>query len=90
MNSIEKWTLQIDAAVYKFLKKVPRGDAERISFIINNEFPKSPFLGDIRKMGGEHGVWRRRAGAYRIKFEVFKEERVVHIFRVERRGSKTY
>ena len=90
MNSKENWALQIDPVVYKFLKKVPRKDAERILFVIESELSENPFSGDIQKMGGEQNTWRRRIGAYRIKFEVIKEEKTIHVFRVERRTSKTY
>lgn len=62
MNSKENWVLQVDPAVYKYLKKIPRQDAERILFVIEKELPENPFSGDIQKMGGEVDTWRRRVG----------------------------
>lgn len=90
MNSNGSWVLHVDPVVYKFFKRIPRRDAERILFIIERELPINPFADDIQKMGGEQNVWRRRVGAYRIKFEIIKKTKIIHVFRVERRTSKTY
>lgn len=90
MNSNGNWVLQVDPAVYRFLKRIPRKDVEHILFVIEKQLPANPFFGDIQQMGGERNVWRRRIGAYRIKFEIFKALRIIHIFSVERRTSKTY
>ncbi|MEK7062209.1 MAG: hypothetical protein AAB504_03460 [Patescibacteria group bacterium] len=89
MNLNLNWVLQIDPVIYKFLKKIPRKDAERILIAIN-VLPNNPFYGDIQKMGGEKDVWRRRLGVYRIRYELIVEEKVIHVFMVERRTSKTY
>jgi mRNA-degrading endonuclease RelE of RelBE toxin-antitoxin system len=51
---------------------------------------RNPYGGDIAKLGGEEDVWRRRVGAYRVFYEVNQKKRVIYIFRVERRTSKTY
>ena len=53
-------------------------------------FPLDPYVGDIQKIKGEKDVWRRRVGNYRIFYEIDRNEKIIHIFRVERRGSKTY
>ncbi|OHA13241.1 MAG: hypothetical protein A3G49_01010 [Candidatus Sungbacteria bacterium RIFCSPLOWO2_12_FULL_41_11] len=90
MSLNKNWVLQVDHAVYKFLKKIPRSDAERILFVIEIELPINPFAADMQKMEGEQNVWRRRVGSYRIKFEVIKNDKIIHVFRAERRTSKTY
>ena len=89
MNSNESWIVQVDLAVYKFLKKIPRKDSERILFAIDG-LSANPFSGDIQKMKGEEDVWRKRVGAYRIFYEVLGHERAVHVFHAERRTSNTY
>lgn len=89
MNLNANWVLQIDPVVYKFLKKIPRGDAERILIEINN-LRNNPFYGNIQKMKDEENVWRRRIGVYRIRYELIVKEKLIHIFRVERRTLKTY
>ena len=52
MNLNKNWVLQVDPVVFNALKKIPRKDAERILFIIEN-LPLNPFSGDIQKMKGE-------------------------------------
>lgn len=89
MSSDGNWVLQVDSVVYKFLKKIPREDAEPILSIII-ALPVNPFTGDIQKMKGEENVWRRRIRAYRIKYELIISKKVIHVFRVERRTSSTY
>lgn len=89
MSSAKNWVLQIDGAVYRFLKRIPRQEAERILDAIQ-ELPENPFRGDIKKMKGEQHIWRRRIGSYRIRYELITKENVIHVFLVERRTSSSY
>lgn len=89
MNSEKSWVLRADPATYKFLEKIPRHDAERILLIIES-LPNNPFSGDIQKMQGEKDTWRRRVGSFRIFYDLIAAEKIIHVFRVERRTSKTY
>jgi len=89
MNSNGNWALQIDDSVYRFLKKIPRKEAERLLSVIR-DLPADPFRGDIKKMKGEQNIWRRRIGDYRIRYELVAEEKIIHVFLVERRTSSSY
>ncbi len=89
MSSNKNWVLQIDGAVYKFLARISRRDAERILLAIQ-ALPDDPFQGDIQKMRGEENVWRRRVGSYRIRYELVPPEKVIHVFLAERRTSNSY
>ncbi len=89
MNLNANWVLQVDTIVYKFLKKIPRKDVERVLFAINN-LTDDPFYGDIKKMKGEENSWRRRIGVYRIFYEIIPQEKIIYVFKAERRTSKTY
>ena len=89
MNSGKNWVLYIDDSVYKFLAKIPRKNAEHILSVIQN-LPTDPFHGDIQKMKGEQNVWRRRIGAYRIRYEIIPTEKIIHVFLAERRTSSSY
>lgn len=89
MNSNKNWVLQVDDAVYKFLSKIPRKNATRILSVIE-DLPSNPFSGDIQKMKGEENVWRRRVGAYRIRYELIPKEKIIYVFLTERRTSSTY
>lgn len=89
MNSNENWKLRIKEKVYKSLSKFPEKDRSRLIRAIE-DLPLNPYVGDIEKMEGEENVWRRRVGAYRIFYEIKSRERVIYVFRAERRTSKTY
>lgn len=89
MNSKTNWDLQVDPAVYKSLKKIPRRDTERILIAIE-KLVQNPYGGDIQKMKGEENVWRRRVGEYRVFYEIIPTDEIIHVLHVERRTSKTY
>lgn len=89
MNSSENWDLQIDPSVFKVLRKIPRHDAETLLAVIRL-LPTDPYFGDIQKMKGEENTWRRRSGAYRIFYKIKVSEKMLLVFRIERRTSKTY
>lgn len=89
MNFSANWKVKVRERVYKDIEKFPQKDKERILQIFES-FSFNPFAGDIEKMKGEENVWRRRVGAYRIFYEILPKEKVIYIFRAERRTSKTY
>ena len=89
MSSLGSWDLQADPSVLKVLERIPRRDAERILGVIRL-LPVDPYFGDIQKMKGEENAWRRRIGSYRVFFRIKVFERVVLVFHLERRTSKTY
>ena len=89
MNSSENWVLEIDPSVFKALKKIPRQDTETVLKIIKL-LPANPYFGDIQKMKGEDETWRRRIGAFRIFYKIKIRERIILVFRLERRTSRTY
>jgi len=49
-----------------------------------------PFSGDIARLRAERSAWRRRVGNYRIFFDVFPEQLLVHVIEINRRTSTTY
>lgn len=89
MNSNTNWELHIDDKVYKVLKKIPQSETKKITQAIR-ALPDNPYAGDLRKVRGEEGTWRRRIGEYRIFYEVHQHERRIDIRWVERKGSNTY
>ena len=89
MNSSANWDLQIDDDVLKSLKKLPQRDAGAILMVIKL-LPTDPYFGDVQKMKGQENAWRRRVGAYRIFYKIKVSEKMLLIFRIERRNSKTY
>ncbi|MBI4692371.1 MAG: type II toxin-antitoxin system RelE/ParE family toxin [Candidatus Terrybacteria bacterium] len=89
MNLSKSWDLHIDPDIFKILKRLPSRDAEAILDVIRF-LPSNPFFGDIQKMKGEDNAWRRRVGSYRIFYKIKITEKVILVFRLERRTSSTY
>ena len=89
MSSRENWDLQIDPNVFKELEKIPSKNTGVILGVIRL-LSTNPYFGDVQKMRGEDETWRRRVGAYRIFYKVKTAEKVILVFHVERRSSKTY
>lgn len=89
MSLSKSLDLQIDPSVFKVLRKIPKRDAEAILKVIKL-LPTDPYFGDIKKMRGEQGVWRRRVGAYRIFYKIKILEKIILVFNLESRTSKTY
>lgn len=73
----------------KELRRFPKKDAEKI-FKVLVALPSNPYAGDMEKMEGEDGVWRRRVGQYRILYHLDTAEKLIFVFRIERRTSTTY
>ena len=90
MNSNVNWQLKIRDRIWKDVAKFSEKDRERITKVIEKEIILNPYSGDIEKMKGEENSWRRRVDVHRICYEIITQEKVIYIFRVERRTSKTY
>jgi mRNA-degrading endonuclease RelE of RelBE toxin-antitoxin system len=89
MSLSENWDLEIDPNVFKALKKIPGAYAAGLLEIIKL-LPVDPYFGDIQRMRDEEDVWRRRVGTYRIFYKLIVSEKLVLVFHIERRTSKTY
>ena len=83
------WELNIDPKIEKQMKRFPPKERVRLFGIIQ-ELALNPYAGDIEKMKGEADVWRRSVGSYRIKYEIYPFRKIVRVFSVERRASRTY
>jgi len=51
---------------------------------------EGPYSGDLVKLDSEENLWRLRIGAYRIKFQIRNKDRIIYVYEIERRTSKTY
>lgn len=89
MNASRSWDLQIDSGVLRTLKQIARRDAEVFLEVIRL-LPSNPYFGDIQKLKGQDNTWRRRVGSYRIFYKIHITEKIILVFRLERRNSKTY
>ena len=83
------WVLLIDPVARKFLRKIPKDQAERIGAVLDS-LGFDPYFGDIEKMLGNEDTWRRRVGSYRIFYKVLPIRNLVFVFKIKRRTSSTY
>ena len=83
------WDLLVDPIARKFLKRIPRKQAEKIGAVIDG-LVSDPYFGDIEKMSGEDDTWRRRVGPCRIFYKIFSTQNLVFVFNIKRRTSSTY
>jgi mRNA-degrading endonuclease RelE of RelBE toxin-antitoxin system len=49
---------------------------------------RDPFSGDIKRL--QPPGWRRRAGSYRVFYDLSVEERLIVVTAIKRRTSTTY
>lgn len=89
MNLQKNWELKIDPDVLKTAKKLPAKEVKKIWEAIYL-LPLNPYFGDIEKVKGYNDVWRRRSGSYRIFYRLLAKEKIILVFNLERRSSKTY
>jgi mRNA interferase RelE/StbE len=83
------WRVEAQKNVARSLARLPRGDRERIVAALDG-MATNPFAGDVVKLKGQDGAFRRRIGAYRIIYLVDVAARRVEIVDVLRRRSTTY
>ena len=77
------YRVKVHRDVEKFLRRIPKSDAERIREKILSL--KDPFSSKLAKVKGEEGVFRLRAGRYRILFFIDEEQKVVVVSKVDKR-----
>jgi len=83
------WQVIVDNFAKKQTRKFPKNDSFRIAKILE-ELISNPYAGDVSKMEGRDDVWRRRTGSYRIFYEVDTVRKIIYVFDIKRRTSKTY
>lgn len=83
------WTLHIREKVKRSLRRFSKNDQRRINESLF-ELSQNPYSGDIVKLESEENLWRRRVGAFRIKFQIKEIEKVIYVYEIKRRTSKTY
>jgi mRNA interferase RelE/StbE len=84
-----RWAVLVARPVQKQRARFPAKDQARISAAIA-QLADDPFGGDVLKLEGEAGRWRRRVGNYRIFFSVDAAARTVSVSAILRRTSTTY
>jgi len=83
------WQVKIHKRALKACVSFPQKETRRL-FAVIKSLASDPFAGDVKKMEHEEQVWRRRVGSYRVMYELIPADRIVYVFRVERRTTTTY
>ncbi len=78
------YRVKVHRGVEKFLRRIPKHDAERIREKILSL--KDPFAAKPRKVKGEEDTFRLRVGDYRILFFIDEEQKIVTVSRVDKRS----
>lgn len=88
-DSNRSWRVVLADRAKKQLRRIPAQDREKISRALG-ALEDDPWSGDVDKLGGDEISWRRRAGSYRIIFDILSAERAIFIYEIKRRTSSTY
>jgi mRNA interferase RelE/StbE len=83
------WHLHITGPAQKEFQKLPAKDQARVRNALL-AMEQDPFSGDIKRLKGQAGAWRRRVGNYRIVYDLHVEEHQIVVAGVLRRTSTTY
>lgn len=83
------WNVLVTEKAKKSLSKFPQSDYNRILNVID-KLKLNPFSLDFKKLRASSNIWRLRSGNYRIFTKLFPKEKVVFVFNIKRRTSKTY
>ena len=84
--------VELKKSVKKDLDGCPPGYKERIieaaKFLREEPYPFKFY--DVRKVKGLERVYGIRIGRYRLLYEVFREERLILVFKLELKSETTY
>lgn len=84
-----KWGLIVTSNAKRDLRTIPRSDLERIDDALE-AIIEDPYGGDVKFLRGGARTVRRRAGDWRIIYEVHAKKRLAVVLTVVRRASNTY
>jgi mRNA-degrading endonuclease RelE of RelBE toxin-antitoxin system len=85
------WTVELTKEAERQLKRLPRTFRQQVERSIE-AMEKDPFAGNVKALQGEEweGIYRKRAGRYRIIFLPLHQERTVKVLAILLRSEKTY
>ena len=82
-NSKESFKVKVSRKAKKYLDKLPQNDKERILCVLRN-LRENPFAFDIKKLEGTE-FHRIRVGKFRIIIYIDWENRIIIVFKIDKR-----
>ncbi|MBR1657516.1 MAG: type II toxin-antitoxin system RelE/ParE family toxin [Synergistaceae bacterium] len=79
------WTVNVDKAVDKRLKKIPNPDRERIQQAIY-DLETNPEQLDIKPLVGREG-YRLKVGGWRLLLDIYEDEKTIFVYLLASRGD---
>ena len=79
------WTVNVDKAVDKKLKKIPNPDKEKIQQAID-DLETNPEQLDIKPLVGREG-YRLKVGGWRLLMDINEDEKVIYVYVLASRGD---
>jgi mRNA interferase RelE/StbE len=85
------WVCELTQDAEKDLRDLPRDVRRNVARVLD-QIVANPFSGDTKALKGREwkGVFRRRAGSYRIFFRTDHQSKIATVIRIVRRSEKTY
>ena len=85
------WSVELTAQAEKQLKHLPRNIQKQLQRSVD-AMTLDPFAGNVKALQGEQwkGVYRKRAGNYRILFTADRVRGVATVLTIRARTEKTY
>ncbi len=81
-----KFQVELSSKAFQALSKLDKINKTRI-FKKLKSLEETPFPVGSLKMEGEENVYRLRSGDIRILYKLLKSEKVILIFKIEKRGK---
>ena len=83
------YTVQLAPAAQRELRRLPPQIRVRLAAPIQalSDSPRPP---GVRKVQGKERTWRNRVGPYRVIYDLYDNEHLVVVLKVDRRRESTY
>ena len=83
------YTVELAPAAQRDLRRLPPQIRLRLAAPIQ-ALSQSPRPPGVRKVQGQERTWRIRVGSFRVIYDLYDDQQLVVILKVDRRGESTY
>lgn len=83
------YRVELAPAAQRDIRRLPRQVRARLAAPIQ-ALAQSPRPSGVRKVQGQETTWRIRVGPYRVIYDIYDDQELVVVFKVDRRRESTY